>query len=240
MSDGAWIGLVIGGLAVLVAMLGILFWDGRKPADDQIGDPTELARWKEAVDSADLDFGLATTRAAAGKWAASAAAILGILSTVAIVAGPNDLATDVGGDAAVVAAACVLAAGGVAAIATLLAGLAEQGSPVTGVLTPGKLRALTRTRAKRAAQQIRLSRILTVAALLLIFTAAGVAWLSVLTGGEPTKPQLAIVSTNSASFCGVLSVSSDAAKSLQITVAGGQPITIPGGSRIKLIDACPQ
>lgn len=236
MSSGALIGLVAGVALLLLAMVAVLIWDSRTPAADRIADPVELQRWDAKAQQAADDFGLAATRAAAGKWGASTAAILGVLSTVAVVAGPSNLVTDVGGTEADIAAALVLAAAGVAALATLLAGLAEQGSPVKGVVTPGGLRALTRVRAERAAQQIRWSRVLTAVALVLIVAAAGVAWLTALTRPVKAAVRSAIVVTGGAAKCGILTVSKTGG--LIVTVSG-TPEQVPGGAQVTLVDSCP-
>ncbi len=235
--DTAFVYLGIGVAVTLAVMFAILIWDRSSPGEDEIEDSTEAAFWDEQAQAARQDFGLAATRAAAGKWAATAASILGILSTVAIVAGPSALVDDVGGDAALVAAILVLVAGGLAAVATLLAGTAEQGSPVPDKVTGGKLRKLTRTRAQRAATQIRWSRILTVLSLVCIFTAAGVAWLKPLTAEDKPAGQSAVVVDSTGARCGSLTVASDGTATLKV---GTVSQAIAAGSQVTLVDSCPK
>jgi len=239
MSTVALIALLggIGGLAL--AMWLIVHADRCVPTTgDDIRDPIAKAYWQEQVDKASLDFGLAGTRASAGKWGASAAAILGVLSTAAVVAGPSDLAKDVGRTEAWIAATLVLVAGSLAALATLLAGLAEQGSPVTRTdLNPGLLRRLTRERAARAAEQIRWSRILTALSLCFILAGAAVAWLTALTGdSKKESAQSAIVVGSSGSACGTLTTKG---ASLKLKV-GKATSAIGADARITLVTACPK
>lgn len=142
MTHTAARGLVVGVIVLGLILLGILLWDRNKPSTgDQLSD-TQETKWSEQAEGANKDFGLANERAIAGKWATSAASLLGILSTVAFVVGPSNLVQDVGGDAALLAGSLVLVAAGIAAIATMLAALAEQG-------TPGLYRAMIRSRANR-------------------------------------------------------------------------------------------
>jgi hypothetical protein len=239
MSDAALWGLIAGLVVVAVAMLKIILWDRSVPeVGDQIDDPEELTYWTQRAQEARDDFGLTTTRETGGKWAASAAAILGVLTTVAIVAGPSDLAAEVGGTEAQIAAALILVAGSVAAIATLLAGLAEQGSPVARIsLTAQILRKATRERAQRSAEQIMWSRILTAVALMLILAAAGVAWLTALTGDEEPSQQSALITSATGTMCGTLVTGENGVISL---VRDGAAESIPANSLITLVDECPQ
>src|SRR4051794_40881241 len=97
MSGAARDGLVLGLIVLAVAMLLIVSADQGVPgAADEINDPLEATYWQQQIQNAARDFGLEATRASAGKWGASAAAILGVLATVAVVQGPSDLAKDVG------------------------------------------------------------------------------------------------------------------------------------------------
>lgn len=240
MSNPALIGLITGLIAVAVAMAGVLVWDRKQPEDDAIEDPTEAARWHQELTAVNKDFGLAATRAAAGKWAASATTILGVLSTVAIVAGPSNLVEEVGGTAATVAASLVLVAAGLAAVATLLAGIAEQGTPIKAQLTPGGLRARTRTRAQKARQQIFWSRLLTVLALLIIVAATGVAWLTAITKAEPAKTQPVIILSPIGAACGSVSTAESGELLLTVPGASSTPAPLPENARIKLVDSCPE
>ena len=239
MSSVALIALLAGLVALGLAMWLIVQADRSvSTSGDAITDPLEQAYWQEQVDKASLDFGLAGTRASAGKWGASAAAILGVLSTAAVVAGPSDLAKEVGGTEAWIAAALVLVAGALAALATLLAGLAEQGSPVaTTGLDAGLLRRLTRERAMRAAKQIRWSRILTALSLCFILAGAAVAWLTALTGNNKKESaQSAVVIGSSGTACGTL-VKEGATVKLKV---GDATNVIGPTARITLVTACPK
>jgi hypothetical protein len=236
MSSAATIGLVLGLVGLALVLLLILKDDAATPETEQIQDPVQLQIWDERAEKAREDFGLADTRAKAGKWAASAAAILGVLTSVAVVAGPNAL-KDIGGTEAQIAAGLVLAAAGVAAIATLLAALAEQGTPVFEEQLDGsRFRTLTRVRAKKAANQLFASRVLIVLALALIIASAGVAWLTALTGKEESSSQSAIVVAGSGAHCGVLK-SVDGRLLLEV---GKTTTPVASNARITLVDSCPK
>lgn len=236
MSSGALIGLVFGGVLLGLVLLLILRWDSTQAPIVEITDQTQKAVWDERADEARKDFGLAATRAAAGKWAASIGLILGALTTVAVVAGPSAL-MDIGGPEAVVAASLVLCAGSIAAVALLLAALAEQGTPLhVESLDGATFRTETRVRAVRAATQMRYSRGLVVVALVLLTVATGIAWLAALTGEPATKAQSALVVAASGAQCGKLS---SAAGTLVLTVAK-EPHPIPGDARVTLVDSCPK
>lgn len=237
MSGYAILGLALGAVALAVTLFILFFADRRGVTDEPINDPVERQKWDEKARTVSDDFGLAAIRAASGKWAATAAAIVGILSTVAVVTGPADLAKDVGGTPAIVAAALILCAAGCAAIAVTLAGLAEQGTPVKGPATGQHLRALTKARATRASHQILWSRLLTVIALLLIVGATGIAWLAALTGNHAAAKQSAIVVDHSSAVCGTLPTSTAGAIRL---IVDGTPRPIPGDAQVTLVDSCPK
>jgi hypothetical protein len=120
MSSGAAAALIVG-TAVLAVMLVILIQTVRnlsadaKPAD--WASSTAAAEWEEKTAKARDDFGLAQIRTTATTWGATIASLLGILGTVAVVAGPDALVDDVGGTEADIAAWLILAAGAVAAVA---------------------------------------------------------------------------------------------------------------------------
>lgn len=238
MSDAALISLIAGGALFAIAMGLLLWWDAKKPSSfPRIRDPALKQIWSERAQKDSADYGLAGTRAVAGKWAASAAALLGVLSTVAVVAGPSELADEVGGSEAIVAAAMVLAAGVVAALATLLAALAEQGTPVTVANdNPDRYKEVIRSRADRAATELLWSRILTVVAVALVLGAAGVAWLTALTGPSDDSGQSALVIGSDGSHCGTLAEASDR---VVLTVGTGPPKTIPPDAKVTLVDSCP-
>jgi hypothetical protein len=238
MSSAALIGLIVGLVILAVAIYLIVSSDENVGSEEDTLTGTQLAEWQQKLDAVSSDFGLAATRAAAGKWGASAAAILGVLTTVAVVAGPDNLVEEVGGTEAQIAAVLILLAAGVAAIATLLAGLAEQGSPVSEAgMTPGRLRRLTRERAARAAKQIRWSRILTSVALCFIVAAAGVAWLTALTGPSDSSGQSALVVDSGRARCGKLVRQEDGATALS---DGEKSTAIQGGALVTLVEECPK
>jgi hypothetical protein len=237
MSSESVLGLVLG-LLVLIGIVSVILYKDRSiPATEQINDPKVSMEWEERAKKAREDFGLEQIRSVSGKWAANVAGLLGVLSTVAFVAGPSALKDDVGGGEAILAAALVLVAAGTAVVATLLGGLAEQGTPVWRESLDGsKYRTLIKTRARRAIRQLYWSRGLTVVALALVILATGVAWMTALTNGEKPSPINVIVTGTPAAHCGelvqvrgTLSVSSEATA-----------FPIPSNAQVVPVDSCPR
>lgn len=129
MDKSALLALLIGGGALALTLLAIIWRTGRVESDPEPpgwGQTDAAQEWDEKAAAAREEFGLPVIRATAKTWGASIAGLLGILSTVAFVAGPDNLVKDVGGTEADVAAWLILAAAAIAAIAVTLAILAEQ------------------------------------------------------------------------------------------------------------------
>lgn len=239
MSSGASVALVAG-TALLAAVLLTLIRAVRNLSADAKPEAwaqsSAAAEWEEKATKARDDFGLAQIRATAKTWGASIASLLGILGTVAVVAGPDALVDDVGGTEADIAAWLILAAGAIAAVAVLLAILAEQGIPKREDSLDGwAYRSLTAKRADQAAGQLSASRYLVVVALSMILLAAGIAWMAALTGESEPGTQEAIVVTDEGGRCGTLG-SADGALALTV----GDSVT-PIGARaeLTLVDSCP-
>jgi hypothetical protein len=239
MSSTAWVILGVGAgaltLTLLIAMLRTRVTPDPNPPSGWSGSD-EAQEWEEKAEKARGDFGLKPIREDATKWAGSIAALLGILSTVAFVAGPKDLVKDVGGLEAEIAAWLILAAAAVAAIGLTYAVLAGQGYPQwNDSLTGWTYRSLTEKRADKSAKQLRNSRYLVLLAVLLIIFATGIAWMTALTGDEKLGGQDAIVVTSGGVKCGTLTHEGDA---LKIKV-GDNPEDIKPGTQITLVDSCP-
>src|SRR5262245_33995733 len=184
MASSAWwilgIGVVVLGL-ILLHILGEsqVTPDPQPPPEHPFWGSNEAQEWDEKAGAARGDFGLKPIRDVAKTWAGSIAALLGILGTVAFVAGPKDLAKDVGGREAEIAAWLILAAAAVAAIGLTYAIMAEQGYPRWSPdLNAWTYRSLTQKRADKSAAQLRNSRYLVLLALLLIIAATGIAWMT--------------------------------------------------------------
>jgi hypothetical protein len=240
MSEAACWALVLGAGALVIVLFLIVWQAGKLTPDSRPNDwDQSLAAqyWQQEADKI-RDYGLDKLRTTGKAWAASIATFLGVLSTVAFVSGPDDLVKDVGGDEAIIAAALILGAAGIAAIALLLATLAEQGTPKhSNELDGWTLKSLTEKRARQAADQIRWSRYLVLVALMMVIGATGIAWLTPLTGKEEAaKAQQAITSGPSGVACGSLS---PPANSLTLTVAGGTPEPIEADAHLTLVEKCP-
>ncbi len=238
MNEDARKWLIVGVVVVAILMVAIMLWDAKKPPEENIEDDTEKMKWTERAREANRDFGLKGEREVGGKWAASSAAILGVLSTVAVVAGPSDLVKDVGGTEARVAAGLILGAAGIAAIATLLAALAEQGTPVTTDMEGDVYRAMIRSRAQRAKWQILWARLLTVLSICLVIGATGVAWLTALAPAKPKDAsQKALVVSDLGAQCGTLA---PVGQALLLKVGVEGPTPVPKGATVTFVSACPK
>jgi hypothetical protein len=240
MSEEAVWALAVGAGVLLLTLLLITWRAGKLQAGPKPAawDTSVAAQyWQQEADNL-RDYGLDKLRATGKAWAASIATFLGVLSTVAFVSGPDDLVKDVGGVEADIAAALILGAAGIAAVALLLATLAEQGAPQYSETLDGwTLKSLTEKRATQAAKQIRWSRYLVLIALIMVIGATGIAWLTPLTGKETaSEPQDAIVSDRSGVACGSLGPPADG---LSLMVGNRAPQEIEADARITLVDKCP-
>jgi hypothetical protein len=241
MSTEAAVVLGSGAFGLFLAMV-IIVWrggiDDPGPAPDDWAESNASLQWEERAREARVDLGLQSLRDTSSKWATTIAALLGVLASVAFVAGPDDLVESVGGVEADIAAWCILAAAGCAALATLLASLAEQGIPRYDKRFDGwTYKRLTELRARRSAVQLTASRLLAVLALTLVVIATGIAWLTALTGPETVSPQQAITESVDGPVCGVLT--SDAGQ-LEVMVPGSaQSTELARGAQVTLVDFCP-
>ena len=241
MSNSAWWILGIGaGLLGLILLLILrrtrVTPDPAPPDDDPFWESNEAQEWDEKANAMRADFGLKPIRDVAKTWAGSIAALLGILSTVAFVAGPSDLVKDVGGSEAEIAGWLILTAAAVAAIGLTYAIMAEQGYPQWSEnLNAWTYRSLTRKRAEKSAEQLRNSRYLVLLALLLIILATGIAWMTALTKDDKAGGQDAIVETRAGVKCGTLTREGDA---LKVRV-GSISHDIAPGAQVTLVDSCP-
>jgi hypothetical protein len=240
MDKTALVALIAGAIGLTVTLIAIVWRTSDLQADPQPpswGATNAAPEWDEKAAAARDEFGLPGVRATAKTWGASIAGLLGILSTVAFVAGPTDLVKEVGGTEADVASWLVLGAAALAAVAITLAIVAEQGIPrYVGDLNGWTLRSLTEKRAKAAARQLTASRYLVLLSLLLILLATGIAWMTALTGEENVATQEAIVVTTAGALCGTLT---DADGSLALKIGDGDPEPIAEGAAITLVEECP-
>jgi hypothetical protein len=237
MSWYALIFVVAGGIVLAYFLSKALRSTSFEPGDPPSGwnDSDEAQEWDERAAQTRADYGLAAVRAGASKWSASIAALLGILSTVAFVAGPTDLVKDVGGWEAKLAGALILAAAGCALVGLFLAVMAEQGSPKwSDDLTGWKLKSLTRQHADDSAKKFLRSRRLVLVALLLVVLATAIAWAAALTGDKPSS-QSAIVVMSGGAICGTLDTQDS-----RLTVKSGTTTSqIPENALVTLIASCP-
>jgi len=239
MSTYAWVILIVGVVVLAVALFAVVTGgsvsaSAAKPEPANWANTTEAAVWQERLDLAQADFGLADVRDVASKWTGSIAGLLGVLSSVAFVAGPSDLVKDVGGWEAQLAAWIVLAAAALAAVGLAFAVVAEQGSPKWDPKVDAwSYRWQRKELAKRSADRIRTSRYLILAAVVLIIVATGIAWMKALTKPSSSE-QDAIVSFVSGAVCGPLTTHNGI---VSITVNGSERAV--RNARITLVSSCP-
>lgn len=199
----------------------------------EVGEDT--LRWEKKA--AELEFeALSKVRGAAEKWAATLTALLGLIGTVAIIKGPEEVG-DLGDDAKLAIGVLLAIAFLAALTASLLAAYAAQGTPkdLKWPNGPG-LRKWEHDEAQQAKQQLFWSRFTTVAAVLLIAAAAAVAWLA----DSPAKSGSTVLFTPTAGqpLCGSLV---NGAKGLQLKV-GEKQIALPSGpyDQVVPVDSCPE
>jgi hypothetical protein len=198
-------------------------------------DPDDLV-WEDEA-SAAVHSSLASVRAAAQSWGQTITALLGVLGAVAIVKGPDAL-TDIDGDRATLAVLLIMLAAALAAGAIALAAFAAQGVPHDVTPFDGwALKSLTLSRARSAATQLAWSRVLAVAALLVVIFVAGLTWLTALESDSGAKEHSAVVLRARVATCGTLG--STAGGVLTLAAEGGKPQVIRGASSITIVDACP-
>jgi hypothetical protein len=136
--------------------------------------PTEY-RWAQRADALRFDE-LSRVRATAEKWAASLGAILGLNGTVLVIKGRDDI-SQLAGNLQLVVGILLAVALLCALSASFCAALAAQGTPRKVLLSgPLTLRDWEHRHAVRAVRQLRASRILSVAVVLLVATAIGFMW----------------------------------------------------------------
>ena len=239
MSETALYVLVAAAALLVLVLVGIVRSAGKLEPGQQPDNWEELVAAQYWTQEADRirDYGLEKLRATGKAWAASIAALLGVLSTAAFVAGPKDLVKDVGGTEALVAAGLILGAAALSTVALLLATLAEQGAPqYTENLSGWALKSLTEQRATQAANQIRQSRYLVLIALVMIIGATAIAWLTALTGDDAgEKAQKAIVVGSDVVACGTLTQPDGA---LRLKVGDGAASAI-SATKITVVTDCP-
>ncbi len=194
--------------------------------------------WRWEREAQDLRHtGLERVRAAAEKWAASTAALLGTFAAVSFVAGPGKLSDVNSAVLQRIVLICLVSAALMAAGATLSAGLAAQGNPrrVDSLDGPA-LRALTVERTKVAVSQLRTSRVLAVLAALTLIVGASAARLDVLADAEAaSRPGALVLVTyrDQPAKCGPLQKRAD-----KILVVDGKPVVDP--VHVAEVTSCPK
>lgn len=198
--------------------------------------PSDL-KWEEKADQLEFDA-LTRVRSAAEKWAASQAAIIGLLGTIMLVKGREDIGELTTLNQVVVA---LLLAGALllALVAAYLTALAAQGTPEQVQWPSGpRLRAWEREQALQAKKRLKLSRILTVLTVACLVLAVAVTWFGD-AKKETSSPSVVVLRADGAAVCGELAAGADGA--LTVKPAKGEPLPVTGSdvSSLTAVDGCP-
>jgi hypothetical protein len=207
-------------------------------------------RWEsEAFDAAHKS--LQAIQEKADGWSKAIGAVLGAFALAAFIKGPEGIkdiptanqsapASRILGffplDPAHVIVVCIFVAAGLLVAAIYAAAVAAEGVVTwTDYIDGPSLQHLTRVACRRAINLVRLSRLLTLIAAVLVLGGAGLAWWSQF--DQPPTAQSAIVSTAGLTLCGTLTTGSDG--SIRVTPRGGTSISISGPTTVTLVAACP-
>jgi hypothetical protein len=233
-------------LALVAIALVVLWRIGRRGSEDTYetspapadwgGDPDDV-KWNDEA-AAIPHTALANARGVAEKWGATVAALTGVFGVVVFAKGPDAL-TDIPGDDAYAVLALALLAVLAAALATFCGALAAQGTPTNlNNLNGWTLKQLYSSRLPQVLKLLRWSRLLTVAAVLLIFGAVTIGWLSALDARGAAKGQNALVIQNDGSvLCGEIKRQSGG---LVVDTGSGVPKPLANVRQVVIVDSCPK
>jgi hypothetical protein len=193
-------------------------------------------KWEQ--EAADLRHkSLETVRDVAGRWMGSIATVLGIVSTVLFVEGPDKLKDLTHTNPRIVVALSLGAA--VAAIAGLVAAIyAAQGMPrwvhhMNGL----RLKKLTQDKTQKAVVALKASRIAIALALALLLAGTFYILFAETSASTPATTQVkAIVVTSAGAFCGRLV---EGASGRVTLVAGTAQVSLDSASSVTIVTACP-
>lgn len=233
-------------LALVAIALVVLWRIGRggsedtyeaSPAPTDWGGDADDVKWNDEA-AAIPHTALANVRGVAEKWGATVAALLGIFGVVVFAKGPDAL-TDIPGDDAYAVLGLALLAVLAAALATFYGALAAQGTPTNlKNLNGWTLKQLYSNRLPQVLKLLRWSRLLTVAAVLLIFGAVTIGWLSALDARGAAKGQNALVTQDDGNvLCGQIRRQSGG---LVVDSGSGAPTPLTNVRQVVIVDTCPK
>jgi hypothetical protein len=198
--------------------------------------PSDL-KWEEKAEQLEFES-LTRVRGAAEKWAASLGAILGLLGTVLLVKGREDI-TRLTTLFQVLVAGSLLIALACAAIAIYLAALAAQGTPAELRWPIGsRLRTWERAEALKAKRRLKKSRWLTGAVVGILALAVGLTWFGDAQSTE-TSSNVLLVRKLAPPVCGKLELSPSKALQVKPSDHTAVPIEDADVSVIAIVDDCP-
>jgi hypothetical protein len=196
---------------------------------------TSDLRWEKKAEELEFEA-LASVRAAAEKWGASLIAILGLVSTVLVVKGAEDITKLSSQNKVLVAIGLGIAL--IAAFwAAYQAAMAAQGTPKDLVWPSGaSLRAAEREQALKAKRSLLESRVATGIAVILMAGAIALTWF----GNQPESSGSTVLVTPAAGtpLCGKLV---NGSSGLEIE-AGSSRKVLPAGpyNTVTEVEACPE
>ncbi len=196
--------------------------------------PIDL-RWEKKAEELEFEA-LATVRGAAEKWSATLTAILGLVSTVLVVKGAEDV-TKLSSESKIIIGGFLAVALVAAFYAAFQAAKAAQGTPANLAWPSGAgLRAWEREQAKDAKRKLLESRGATGVAVFLMAAAIALAWF----GNQPQGSGSTVLMTQDAGtpLCGSLN---NGANGLELKM-GSKEITLPKGpyDTVTEVEACPE
>jgi len=194
------------------------------------------ARWEKRAEELEFEA-LAKVRGAAEKWAATLGALLGLVGTILLVKGPEEIA-ELPTTAQIVVGALLSLALIAAVGATVLAAFAAQGTPEDLKYPSGsKLREEERKWAKEAKGKLSRSRLATLCAVGFIALAVFAAWVWPQSSSTSGATVL-FTPAQGQPLCGVLANGPD---SLELTI-GDNRVALPPGpyDNVITVEACPE
>jgi hypothetical protein len=196
--------------------------------------PADL-RWEKKAEELEFEA-LAKVRGAAEKWGTTLTAILGLVSTVLVVKGAEDV-TKLSSNGKL-AVALILGAALVCAVAAAaFAAFAAQGTPKELGWPSGRtLRRWERSQALKAKGQLRVSRSATILAVILMATALGVSWFGA--RAETSGSTLLFTPAQGKPLCGAVV---NGGSELELEV-GDAKVKLPEGpyNTVTAVGACPE
>jgi hypothetical protein len=196
-------------------------------------------KWETHAEAFEFEA-LPRIRATAERWAASIGAVTGVFGIVTLVRGREDV-TALRADLKIAAGLLIGAALAMALAAIVLAAFAAQGTPKKLVaLTGQELRRWHQEGARRAKLQLSVSRVLAVAAIVLLGAAVGITWFGPASEMASSRPKLLVLLRSGTLVCGLPHEGTAGTLTLD-SAAGRHAISVATDDveAMTVVDSCP-